>query len=114
MRLPRRCRRMGLPGAERCSGCALPGGSAFPNAWSWPRATEDAAPEFGYFEFSDAELATECTTDDLDEIAQGGALRMAAEALYREADDAAKSAGDRAVAAAAMRRLYGYVMGEAR
>ena len=85
-----------------------------PQRMELARATEDAAPEFGYFEFSDADLATECTTDDLDEIAQGGALRMAAEALYREADDAAKSAGDRAVAAAALRRLYGYVMGESR
>ena len=85
-----------------------------PQRMELARATKDAAPEFGYFEFSDAELATECKTDDLDEIAQGGALRMAAEALHGEAEDAATSAEDRAVAAAALRRLYGYVMGEAR
>ena len=76
------------------------------------RAAVEAAPEFGYFEFNDADLGTECATDDLDEIARGGALRMAAEALYGEAEDAAIGAEDRAVSAAALRRLYSYVTGE--
>ena len=76
------------------------------------RAVVEVAPEFGYFEFSDADLGTECVTDDLDQIARGGALRMAAEALYGEAEDAAIGAEDRAVSAAALRRLYSYVTGE--
>ena len=76
------------------------------------RAAEDAAPEFGYFELSDAELATECVPDDLDDIARRGALRMAAEALYKDATDGAMSAEDRAVAAAALSRLYGYLTGK--
>ena len=75
-------------------------------------AVEEAAPEFGYFEFSDADLATECAPGDLDDIARGGALRMAAEALYRDAEDNAMSAEDRAVAEAALRRLYGYLTGK--
>ena len=76
------------------------------------RAAVEAGPEFGYFEFSDADLGTEYATGDLDEIARGGALRMAAEALYGEAEDAAMGAEDRAVSAAALRRLYSYVTGE--
>ena len=78
------------------------------------RAADIAAPEFGYFEFTDAELATECVPDDLDDIARSGALRMAAEALYRDAEDDEASAEHRAVAAAALRRLYGYLTEEAR
>ena len=80
-----------------------------PRRMELARAAGDAAPEFGYFELSDAELATECAPDDLDDIAPGGALRMAAAALYGEAEDAAMGAEDRAVAAAALRRLYGYL-----
>lgn len=78
------------------------------------RAAEDAAPEFGYFELNDSELATECAPDDLDDIAPGGALRMAADVLYGDAEDAAMSVEDRAIAAAALRRLYGYVTEDAR
>ena len=80
-----------------------------PRRMELARAAGDAAPEFGYFELSDAELATECAPDDLNDIAPGGALRMAAAALYGEAEDAAMGAEDRAVAAAALRRLYGYL-----
>ena len=39
---------------------------------------------------------------------------MAAEGLYADADDAETSAKDRAIAAAALRRLYGYVTEDAR
>ena len=84
-----------------------------PRRMELAHASEDIAPEFGYFEFSDADLATECAPDDLDDIARGGALRMAAESLYRDVEDGAMSAQDRAVAAAALRRLYGYVTEEA-
>ena len=90
------------------------GWARLPQRMELARAAEDAAPEFGYFELSDAELATECAPDDLDDIARGGALRMAAEALYGDAEDGAMNAEDRAIAAAALRRLYGYLMGDAR
>ena len=48
-------------------------------------AIEHALPEFTHFEFRDRELMTECVAEDLDEIAEGGALRVAAEALYEDA-----------------------------
>ena len=85
-----------------------------PQRMELARAAEDAAPEFGYFELNDSELATECVPGDLDDIAPGGALRMAADVLYGDAEDAAMSAEDRAIAAAALRRLYGYVTEDAR
>ena len=78
------------------------------------RAADDIAPEFGYFDLVDTDLATEASPDDLDDIAQGGALREAANTLYDESDDASRSAGDRDVAAAALRRLYGYLTEEVR
>ena len=78
------------------------------------RAADDAAPSFGYFELNDDDLKTEVHPDDLDEIDQGGALRMAADTLREEAGDIEKSSEDRAVAEAALRRLYGYVAGEAK
>ena len=83
-----------------------------PERMELARAAQEAEPEFGYFELTDAELKTECVPEDLDDIAQSGALRMAAEALYRDAEDDAKSAEDRAVAAAALRRLYSYLREE--
>ena len=89
------------------------GWARLPQQMKLARAAEDVAPEFGYFELNDAELATERAPDDLDDIARGGALRMAAEALYGDADDAAMSAADRAVAAAALHRLYGYLTEDA-
>jgi len=90
------------------------GWTRLPQRMELARAAEDAAPEFGYFELNDAELAIECAPEDLDDIAPGGALRMAAEILYDDSDDAEMSAEDRAIAAAALRRLYGYVTEDAR
>ena len=90
------------------------GWARLPQRTKLGRAVEDVAPEFGYFELDDAELATECAPEDLHDIAPGGALRMAAEVLYGDAEDAATSAEDRAIAAAALRRLYGYVTEDAR
>ena len=84
-----------------------------PQRMELAQASEVAAPEFAYFEFNDTELATECAVGDLDEIAKSGALRLAAEALYGEAEDAAMSVEDRTVAAAALRRLYSFVRREA-
>ena len=89
------------------------GWTRLPKRMKLARAAEAAAPEFWYFELSDAELATECAPDDLDDIAQGGALRMAAESLDADEKNGAMSAEDRAIAAAALRRLYSYLMEDA-
>ena len=88
------------------------GWTRLPKRAELARAAKEAKPEFGYFELSDDELKTECAPEDLDDIAQGGALRMAAEDLYRDSEDGAKSVEDRAVAAAALRRLYSYLREE--
>lgn len=71
-------------------------------------ATEHAAPDFAFLNLDDADLATDCEIDDLDRIERGGALREAANALLAEAEDPSRSAGERAVASAALARLYGY------
>ena len=89
------------------------GWTRLPQRVELARAGDEAAPEFGYFELSDTELASECAPDDLDDIAQGGALRIAAEALDADEKNAAMSAEDRAIAAAALRRLYSYLMEDA-
>ena len=89
------------------------GWTRLPKRVELARAADEAAPEFGYFELSDTELATECAPEDLDDIAQGGALRIAAEALDADEKNAAMSAEDRAIAAAALRRLYSYLMEDA-
>lgn len=73
---------------------------------------EHVSPEFGHLEFTDAELATECAAEDLDEIATSGALRMAAEALYEYTRRDGASIPERRVAGAALRRLYSFVRGQ--
>lgn len=75
-------------------------------------AADAVAPEFGHFEFEDEDLQTECAADDLDAIARGGALRIAADQLYEESRTAPDPEA-RAIAAAALRRLYSYVRVEA-
>ncbi|SPJ29412.1 metallophosphoesterase family protein [Falsiruegeria mediterranea] len=67
------------------------------------------APEFCHFEWSDHQLHTEYQPDDLDQIARGGALRIAAEALKEEADDGDLARSDRDIADAALTRLYSLV-----
>lgn len=69
-------------------------------------AMEKVRPDFAWFEFHDDALATECEAGDLDAIDIGGALRGAADALFAEAADAARSAEQREVARAALGRLY--------
>ena len=71
---------------------------------------------FGRRDLGDAPLHQRLAgRDQLDDGgAPGGALRMAAEVLYGDAEDAAMSAEDRAIAAAALRRLYGYMTEDAR
>lgn len=67
-----------------------------------------ALPDFAWIDLDEGELATECDVGDLDRIDRAGALREAADALLAESGDASRSAADRAVAAAALARLYSY------
>ena len=83
-----------------------------PQRMALETAIEHALPEFAHFEFRDSELMTECVTEDLDEIAEGGALRLAAETLYEDARKDGASDLDRRVAEAALRRLYSFVRGQ--
>ncbi|TFL16772.1 metallophosphoesterase family protein [Jannaschia formosa] len=64
------------------------------------------APDFAHFELRDGGLGTEVEAVDLDAIAPSGALRRAGDGLATAAGDAALSERDRAVAAAALRRLH--------
>ena len=82
-----------------------------PQRMALEAAMEHVLPEFGHFEFSDKELMTECAAEDLDEIASGGALRVAAEMLYEDARKDGASPHDRRVADAALSRLYSFVRG---
>lgn len=76
-------------------------------------ALEDAAakvaPDFGRFVLLDDELATEYQASDLDLIATGGALRVAAEELQVEAESQGVSEHDTRVAQAALNRLWSLV-----
>lgn len=71
-------------------------------------AVERARPDFARLEFDDEALATECEAEDLDVIDRAGALREAADALFAEAGDVARSAEEREIARAALGRLYAY------
>ena len=73
------------------------------------RAAEEIAPDFCHFRLDTAALATEYDEADLDEIAPGGAMRIAAEALRDDAGDERLAAEERRAAAAALNRLYGYL-----
>jgi DNA repair exonuclease SbcCD nuclease subunit len=67
-----------------------------------------AAPDFAWLDLDEAGLVTECNVEDLDRIDRAGALREAADALLAESVDTSRSANDRAIAIAALARLYGY------
>jgi len=69
-------------------------------------ALADAAPDFGWLDWDDGGLATQVQAEDLDLIDRAGALRAAAEALRDEAADPALSEAGRAIAAAALDRLF--------
>lgn len=71
-------------------------------------AVMEAVPDFAWLSLDDTALATDCAVKDLDRIDRAGALREAADALLAEGEDASRSAADRAVATAALARLYGY------
>jgi DNA repair exonuclease SbcCD nuclease subunit len=71
-------------------------------------AVDRAAPDFAHLELDEGELATECESEDLDQIDRAGALREAAQALLDESGDEARSAGEREIARAALVRLFSY------
>nr|WP_047170092.1 metallophosphoesterase [Sphingomonas sp. Y57] len=71
-------------------------------------AIDRAAPDFAWLDLDETGLATLCDVEDLDLIDRAGALREAADALLAESADPSRSAADRAIAVAALARLYGY------
>ena len=71
-------------------------------------AADKVAPEFAWLELDEHDLATECESEDLDLIDRGGALREAADLLLAESQDDARSNAERAVARAALVRLFSY------
>lgn len=71
-------------------------------------AYEHVVPDFAWLDLDEAGLVTECDVDDLDQIDRAGALREAADMLLAESTDTAQSAEARAVASAALSRLYEY------
>ena len=75
---------------------------------------ERIAPEYCHFEWNDRDLRTEYKPGDLNEIAHGGALRIAAESLKAEVDDPDLTRDDRDIAEAALSRLYGLVKAHAK
>ena len=88
------------------------GWTRLPQRVALEAAIEQASPEFAHFEFIDKELMTECVAEDLNEIAAGGALRVAAEALYEDARKDGVSDLEQRVADAALTRLYSFVRGQ--
>jgi hypothetical protein len=66
------------------------------------------APDFGWFGWDEAALATQVSAADMDLIDRAGALRAAAEALATEAADPARPAAERQVAAAALDLLFAF------
>jgi DNA repair exonuclease SbcCD nuclease subunit len=69
-------------------------------------AIEKVQPDFGYLAVDDDGLTTECEPEDLDAIDHGGALREAADALLAEAGNDRLSSDERAIAQAALTRLF--------
>lgn len=67
---------------------------------------EDLTPQFGYFSLNTQELAMDIETADLDTLASGGALREAADALAKDAQDPKLSSAGQRVASDALTRLF--------
>ena len=113
LRLSRQsCRKAGGGRRDMLLRMLASGWIRLPQRMALETAIEHALPEFAHFEFSDSELMTECVAEDLDEIAEGGALRVAAETLYEDARKDGVSDLDRRVAEAALSRLYSFVRGQ--
>jgi len=75
------------------------------------REIEDLRSDFAYLAFDDQNLNLLYETTDLDQIDKAGALRVAANELLREAQDESSSFEKRAIANAALARLYHYARG---
>jgi len=71
-------------------------------------AIEHAAPEFAFLGLDNVGLETDCEAGDLDAIDKAGALRIAAEELLTDSDNAALSSSERQVAREALLRLFSY------
>jgi len=65
-------------------------------------------PDFAFLDFDDSALSILYDANDLDDIGEGGALRAAAEALLIESRNEALDEEMRAIAGAALSRLYFY------
>lgn len=74
------------------------------------RAASEVDPDFALMTYDDTALAIEHKPDDLDAIDRAGALRQAADALLREAQDSAVSSDTARVAERALSRLYAYTL----
>ena len=72
------------------------------------REVSDLAPEFCHFEYDETALRSEHRIEDLDLIASGGALRAAAQDLMAQSQNTDLAQQERAVATAALNRLYAY------
>ena len=75
---------------------------------------DQIAPDFAWFELNTDELHLEYEIDDLDDIEQGGAMRVAADSLMAEVNNPALSAEMRSVASAALARLYRHAKADAK
>lgn len=84
----------------------LAGRVRLPGRAALASAIEQARHQFWYFRADDTALTTEVSAGDLDDLAESGALRLAAESLQASASDGALPEFDRRVAAAALDRLY--------
>ena len=73
------------------------------------QAVQEMEPEFLVFDWDDSALVTEFRPGDLDAIAEGGALRVAATTLEQAALDADAAREDRDIASAARSRRYSLV-----
>ncbi|MFS4580876.1 metallophosphoesterase family protein [Phaeobacter sp. C3_T13_0] len=75
------------------------------------RLVAEQAPAFCHLSLDEAALRIEHRVEDLDQIATGGTLRVAAEILMAESQNSALAQDDREIAVAALNRLYA-VLGE--
>jgi hypothetical protein len=81
---------------------------SLPETGDLTRAFDAIAPDHLFAEVDLADLVTVPQAGDLDLIDHAGALRLAAERLAAEAEDPARNEAGRAVAAAALARLFAY------
>ncbi|WP_293572626.1 metallophosphoesterase [Phaeobacter sp.] len=73
----------------------------------------EVAPAFHHLSLDTSALQIEHRAEDLDQIARSGALRVAAEQLLADSQNTVAAEPERAVAAAALNRLYAFVRKDA-